>query len=215
MPLSETWVDFLAGWCSGAAAVVVCQPMDTLLTRLQAQTSTSIRPQPLIQQFGIASLWRGSTAMISAVPLQNALLMGGYGMGKSWSFEKDTANVTKNHHNLLPIFMGGCAGGIAQSFLMSPVELIKVQQQVVGSLPVVLKPTTIAFRGLTATLWRDGIPHGVWFVSYEWCKTNMTEEYRGTEGGVVVPLTSGAFAATVAWVCILGIESIGLDQSDL
>ena len=26
----EAWVDFIAGWCSGAAAVIACQPVDTV-----------------------------------------------------------------------------------------------------------------------------------------------------------------------------------------
>eukprot|EP00977_Amphora_coffeiformis_P027118 scaffold33831_cov69-Amphora_coffeaeformis.AAC.1 len=36
MPLSDAWIDFVAGWCSGAAAVICLQPVDTVLTRWQA-----------------------------------------------------------------------------------------------------------------------------------------------------------------------------------
>ena len=33
-------------------------------------------------------------------------------------------------------------------------------------------------RGLVATLLRDGIPHGVWFASYEYCKTEMLQRAK-------------------------------------
>lgn len=214
MPLSDSWIDFLAGWCSGAAAVVAIQPVDTVLTRLQAgrqlaagTTTTYSAARGLIHTVGVGSLWRGSSAMISAVPLQNALLMGGYGMGKRWSSESE------NDEKLAAVFVGGCVGGVLQSFLMSPVELVKVQQQVhveqsalaagqrvVQS--VVQNPATHAWRGLGATLCRDGIPHGVWFVSYEACKNYLESKQKEQKTKTTdwsVPLASGAVAATVAW----------------
>jgi solute carrier family 25 carnitine/acylcarnitine transporter 20/29 len=91
---------------------------------------------------------------------------------------------------------------------MSPVELVKVKQQVIG---VDLIKTTgevsrgllshVGWKGLGATLWRDGIPHGVWFASYQWCKDILESKIGGTprHDSVTIPLTSGAFAATTAW----------------
>ncbi len=221
MTLSETWIDFIAGWASGAVAVMTVQPVDTVLTRLQAgdalvvgSASSNVRVQTrgLVQDFGISSLWRGSSAMISAVPVQNALLMGGYGVGKQWAVTHDSDQST----TLASVFVGGCTGGIVQSFLMSPVELVKVNQQVHATKTAVTATKELwrgftnktSWRGLNATLLRDGIPHGVWFASYEWCKTTMmtTGEIDKKELGgittdqITVPIVSGAFAATVAWV---------------
>lgn len=211
MTLSDSWIDFLAGWCSGGMAVLTIQPVDTVLTRLQAGQrvvampagNTFMAARGLIDTVGVASLWRGSSAMIGAVPIQNALLMGGYGIGKRWGGDSDTA--------LTAIFVGGCVGGVLQSFLMSPVELIKVNQQVHTEQSalaagkqvvhnVLQSPGSGAWRGLGATLLRDGIPHGVWFVAYEVCKNYLEgpEKKEATNWGI--PLTSGAFAATVAWV---------------
>lgn len=209
MTLSETWIDFLAGWASGAVAVLVVQPVDTVLTRAQAQptvmaaaaagtgitTTTS-----LVQQFGVKALWRGSPVMISAVPFQNALLMGGYGVGKEWNLA-----VAGQEASLLNIGIAGTVGGIAQSFLMSPVEYYKVQQQVHFKTAATTTPKFLTSRGLTATLWRDGIPHGVWFASYEYAKTELaqTASLSGTSDSMIqsvgVPMTAGAIAATVAW----------------
>jgi solute carrier family 25 carnitine/acylcarnitine transporter 20/29 len=71
--------------------------------------------------------------------------------------------------------------------------------------------TTLAHRGLTATLMRDGIPHGVWFCSYQYAKDYMTTFSHANNSDNVndssydsyttwtVPLASGAVAAVVAW----------------
>ena len=130
---------------------------------------------------------------------------------------------------------------------MSPVELIKVAQQCGGGVVVVgtaagtaaaagnggvttaattmsltaacrnVIATSTATRGLTATLLRDGIPHGVWFVAYDVCKATMltfnsnnsnnnNEQsliLQSAEDAAAVPvhvsLVSGAVAAAVAW----------------
>jgi len=220
---NEAWVDFVAGWCSGGAAVIACQPIDTILTRLQAgapllgqataaSSLTTLRPR--ISNFGVvSSLWRGSYAMVGAVPVQNALLMSGYGVGKRWSEEHAPDKV------LFGVFVGGCFGGVLQSFLMSPVELIKVKQQVTGDSVVVATSNVArgifspsnkrgAWRGLGATLLRDGIPHGVWFASYEYAKNYLEEENRKVSSPssktlhdeLTIPLLSGSFAATTAWI---------------
>ncbi|OEU18119.1 mitochondrial carrier [Fragilariopsis cylindrus CCMP1102] len=227
---NEWWIDFVAGWVSGAASVIACQPLDTILTRLQAagnkqiQTQafttagTTITGRQLISNYGISSLWKGSSSMIGAVPFQNALLMSGYGFGKRYAAAYDNSN--ENTNTLLPVFIGGCVGGILQSFLMSPIEWIKVNQQI----SITNNSTTTAGgtgtnvtkqflqnksnlwnRGLTATLLRDGIPHGVWFVSYEYCKTILINNNSSSSSSssfyktVTVPIVSGAFAATAAW----------------
>jgi solute carrier family 25 carnitine/acylcarnitine transporter 20/29 len=290
MSSESSWIDFTAGWISGGISTLAIQPVDTILTRMQAnvsihqhqniipsttssctlnkvaatQVSTAsstsaasvmaVRPtsifRSMISNFGITSLWRGSSAMIGAVPIQNAVLMTGYGYGKRWTTGTDDndADAVENSSRsdiLLGVFMGGCVGGILQSFVMSPIELIKVTQQVIGKsglestssvISGLFKPTTFtsssisssgssrgstisAWRGLGATLLRDGIPHGVWFASYEYAKVELTKykqqndinnnnnnnnnnERRSstsTEDEIVIPMLSGAFAATTAW----------------
>eukprot|EP00934_Nitzschia_sp_Nitz4_P008685 Nitzschia sp. Nitz4//scaffold245_size28976//2505//3458//NITZ4_008069-RA/size28976-augustus-gene-0.0-mRNA-1//1//CDS//3329543872//8675//frame0 len=213
MTFSDAWVDFIAGWGSGAAAVVACQPVDTLLTRVQAgeqlvmggNASTNLRVQArgLMSDFGFTSLWRGSSAMIGAVPLQNAMLMGGYGIGKQWAADDSNSTGT-----LLSVFVGGLTGGLVQSFLMSPVELVKVSQQVnvskgvrSASQEVLRGWSSSSWRGLNATLLRDGIPHGVWFASYEVSKDALSQHVEDDSfaAKVQVPIIAGAVAATVAW----------------
>jgi len=230
---NEVLVDLIAGWASGAVSIICCQPIDTILTRIQAKplnfaapkahniggvtsqqfrwnttlpssaSSVSVRSIP---SFG-SGLWRGSFAMIGAIPIQNSLLMAGYGYGKRVSEQQ-----YPDSPNLFGVFIGGIVGGILQSFLMSPVELIKVNQQVhtktsftSASQEVVLGifRKKVAWRGLEATLLRDGIPHGVWFASYEYMKSLLSQELDPESKGdnsSIIALSSGSFAAFTAWL---------------
>eukprot|EP00873_Tetraselmis_striata_P003893 jgi/Tetstr1/424157/TSEL_014763.t1 len=225
-------VDAGAGWASGAASVLLCQPADTILTRLQVASATpsiaaqipggsgAVRNPALTQasrvlmEGGTRALWRGSAPMTMVVPFQNALLFVGYGVGERWG--KKMAAESDDPHasaSLLPVMAGGFVGGVLQSFVVSPIELMKIRQQTLGgSLAATARSirTSIGapalWRGLSATLLRDGMPHGVWFASYEWSKQKMmprtesaSQDSAEAAPPMWVPLTAGAFAATVAW----------------
>lgn len=94
------------------------------------------------------------------------------------------------------------------SFLQ--VELIKVSQQVIGKSASAATATVAtgllsqtAWKGLGATLLRDGIPHGVWFVSYEYAKTELNsfaDDSSAKTKEIAIPMVSGSFAATTAWL---------------
>jgi len=89
-------------------------------------------------------------------------------------------------------------------------KLIKVNQQVIGrsfssATSIVtsgLFSRQVAWRGLGATLLRDGLPHGVWFASYQYSKDYLSQidgtSYPG-KSSAFIPLFSGAFAAFAAW----------------
>lgn len=141
--------------------------------------------------------------MIGAIPFQNAIMMVGYGYGKRWCEQYSPDNV------LLGTFIGGCTAGIAQSFLMSPVELIKINQQVVGkslssATSMVLSGVfskNVAWKGLSATVLRDGIPHGVWFSSFEYFKKYVTQidGVDSSKHAGPIAIVSGSCCALTAW----------------
>lgn len=173
---------------------------------------------------GIRALWRGASPVIAAAPIQNALLMGGYGYGSRY-YSGGADNDASRSKQLGAIFFGGCTGGVLQSFLMSPVELIKVIQQCTNATTgnstynvtqniIRNHSSSTIMSGLNATLLRDGIPHGVWFVSYDMSKVTLmssmssnydtpistTTSVNVENVPVSVSLASGAIAATVAWM---------------
>jgi solute carrier family 25 carnitine/acylcarnitine transporter 20/29 len=148
-----------------------------------------------LETAGMRALWRGASPMITAVPLQNAVLMGGYGGGKRY------AEQYAPEHKLAAVFVGGSTGGFWQSFLMSPVEYIKVTQQCAGGRTAGTAANTMTAssavwkliwqsdgvfwrRGLGATMLRDSIPHGVWFTTYEVTKQELTAYYKSVRDEV-------------------------------
>jgi Mitochondrial carrier protein len=130
--VSEWMVDLMAGWASGAAAVVACQPVDTVLTRWQATPAVAATAAAagnnggwrsltlnLYQTAGWTALWRGASPMITAVPFQNALLMSGYGMGQRFYTGQEDTNTLSRPKQLGAIFVGGCTGGEFLHFSIS------------------------------------------------------------------------------------------------
>jgi hypothetical protein len=128
-PQNEWMADFIAGWVSGAVSIMACQPIDTILTRLQATPATAVLvsgttsttrsdwrliAMDLYRKAGPAALWRGASPVIVATPLQNALLMGGYGFGSRFFVEQnenvENASLSRSKQ-LSAIFVGGCTGG--------------------------------------------------------------------------------------------------------
>ena len=159
--MAENTADFVAGWASGAVATLMTQPVDLVITRLQAGTARSI--SGAISAEPLTALWRGMGPLLAVQPISNALMFVGYGAGKSYA----ERNQLSGGSALLPVFLGGCAGGAAQSLAQSPAELLKVRMQLSGHTHAPSARTLLneggLSRGMTATLWRDVLPHGVWF----------------------------------------------------
>lgn len=167
-------VDAVAGFCAGAACTLIFQPLDTVLTRQQYAGASSMEAAAaVLRRGGGLALWRGATPLIALVPVQNALLMVGYGVGERWGRRVD-------QRSSAPVFVGGCAGGFLQAFVASPFELAKVRRQLFGRPPYHM---ALATRGLHATVHRDAIPHGVWFWVYAECK-RVYGGRRGRDDGV-------------------------------
>ncbi|KAK7238576.1 mitochondrial carrier protein [Aureococcus anophagefferens] len=74
-------IDTLAGWAAGVVCTVAFQPVDTVLTRQQYEVRAAGAASVVLRQGG---LWRGTAPLLALVPLQNALLMVGYGAGERW-----------------------------------------------------------------------------------------------------------------------------------
>ena len=115
----DTAIDTIAGAVAGGVSVVMSQPVDMVLTRLQHATCGT-RPAALAQRLwaegGLRTFWRGAGPLVWCVPMQNALLFAGYGAGERWGGGADAvAPADGVPPTLLPVFVGGCVGGLFQS----------------------------------------------------------------------------------------------------
>jgi len=137
-------IDFLGGFFGGVASTYIGHPLDTVKVRLQTQTKGSVQYRgawhcfrTILKQEKFRGLYKGVTSPLTGIALMNATIFSVYGKTlKSFSEEK-----TINH------WWAGCAAGIAQSVIISPVELIKTQMQIQG----IGKSDMKNYRGWRAT----------------------------------------------------------------
>ncbi|KAI9723593.1 MAG: hypothetical protein M1812_000893 [Candelaria pacifica] len=120
--------DFWAGYISGAAGIVVGNPLDLLKVRLQAGTSAS-SPSPATTVYGrsASSLVKGVTAPILGYGALNALLFVSYNRTLSL-----LGRVSAEPSNAWNIWSAGAVGGLATWVVSAPTELIKCRTQLSG-----------------------------------------------------------------------------------
>lgn len=169
--------DFVAGCVGGSLGVIVGQPMDTIKT-WQQRSNTSIRNTALNllrSEHGHRAFFRGMAFPILTTGMVNCLLFGVYGNHlrelQRRIPDRDERRAALPRH----VFLAGTYAGFIQSFVASPVELIKIRMQCGmnyrNSWHCVrtiyqLEGFRGYFRGLRATILRDVFPYGIYMLSY-------------------------------------------------
>ncbi|TKA79204.1 hypothetical protein B0A49_03189 [Cryomyces minteri] len=122
--------DFFAGYLSGAAGIVIGNPLDLIKTRLQAGSAAEQlgAPRAYGNQFERAStLLRGVTAPILGYGALNAILFVTYNRSLLLLGDEPTAP-----SNAWKIWFSGATGGLATFVVSAPTELVKCRAQFLG-----------------------------------------------------------------------------------
>jgi solute carrier family 25 (mitochondrial carnitine/acylcarnitine transporter), member 20/29 len=218
--------DFWAGYISGAAGIIIGNPLDLIKVRLQAGTSqiTASSPSSYTSQFPSAgSLVRGVTAPVLGYGALNALLF--------MTYNRTTlllAGATSSPPSLWTTWLAGAVGGLATWVVSTPTELVKCRAQ--ASSPT-SSPTpsstsfgiarhilrTEGIRGLyfggVVTALRDSIGYGFYFWSYELgtralaSKTSIPGTGSASAEAARV-LLCGGVAGVVTWASIFPLDVI-------
>ncbi|KAH7091072.1 mitochondrial carrier domain-containing protein [Paraphoma chrysanthemicola] len=213
--------DFWAGYVSGAAGIIIGNPLDLIKTRLQAgkitgnaDTSTAIAtPQGFRGQFENAgTLVRGATAPILGYGALNALLFVTY--NRTLALLHDPTSPT----SFSKIWIAGATGGLASFVVSAPTELIKCRAQVSTE-------RNISSWSITKDVWRnegirglyygggitsvrDAVGYGFYFWSYEWMKQNWTSADDSDRDTAMKVLLCGGLAGIVTWASIFPLDVI-------
>ncbi|GAM86564.1 hypothetical protein ANO11243_045780 [Dothideomycetidae sp. 11243] len=118
--------DFWAGYLSGAAGIIIGNPLDLIKTRLQAGPSNS--PPPALNgpasSSGLGTLVKGAAAPVLGYGALNALLFMTYNR-VMFAMGDDPAAP----HSLGKTWAAGAAAGLATYVVSTPTELIKCRVQ--------------------------------------------------------------------------------------
>jgi solute carrier family 25 carnitine/acylcarnitine transporter 20/29 len=212
--------DFWAGYISGAAGILIGNPLDLIKVRLQAGTPSLIStPTSYASQFSSAgSLIRGATAPILGYGALNALLFVTY--------NRTSAVLSSSMPGVSPglwtTWVAGAIGGLATWVVSTPTELVKCRAQISSS------PTAASSWGITkgilrregirglyfggvVTALRDSIGYGFYFWSYEvstrFMMSKVRERGSDTEEAAKV-LLCGGLAGVVTWTSIFPLDAI-------
>lgn len=212
--------DFWAGYISGAAGIIIGNPLDLIKVRLQAGASIAARsPSSYTRQFPSAeSLVRGATAPILGYGALNALLFMTYNRTKLL-----LAGPISTPSSLWAAWLAGAVGGLATWVVSTPTELVKCRAQ--ASSPTSTASSTSlsigreilcteGIRGLyfggVVTALRDSIGYGFYFWSYELNTRTLSSQSSGSTPSAEAArvLLCGGIAGVVTWASIFPLDVI-------
>merc|ERR1711892_731472 len=166
-------LDFIAGSCGGSAGIFTGDPFDTVKVLMQTQktgnqqkyftTFQTIRR--VSTEEGFLRLYRGLSTPLCTVALTNAVTFGVYGIvARQWG-----------NSSVLEVARNGAFAGFVRSFVISPIEVVKIQQQVHpsrGLRDIAREVRQVAgwkgfTRGYTTTLSREPVAFCCYFSSFE------------------------------------------------
>lgn len=231
-------IDFWAGYVSGAASIVVGNPLDLLKVRLQSTHKTI--PAARAQRWqSLRALAAGLPAPVMTYGALNALLFTSYNRCLKAFNPGDYQGIGHGGNQKYPLwahFLAGSAAGFATFFISTPTEYIKCRAQVAdtssfshpmemigkdrSSFSIAMR--TLKERGIkgiflggTITSLRDAIGYGFWFATYEASKELYdkhwemhSEDARIPNNEVVKVLLCGGVAGVATWTCVYPLDVI-------
>ena len=155
----EFAVNGFSGSLSAAAGIFIGSPFDVVKTLLQTRrrnggelmTSATMNScvKSIWNNAGIRGFFRGALINgIGQIP-NNIIVYGVYGSSLRCLTKENTLN-----HDLSTIYLAGCFSGFVQSLVLTPFELVKIQQQIFGISLQACAKKFIKTNGLCRGLYR-------------------------------------------------------------
>lgn len=210
------FVEFIAGWISGAVGLVVGHPLDTVKVRLQTQSIYSGIYDCVLKTYtheGFHGFFKGMAFPALSIAVSNAVSFGSYSNALGY--------LTQSHHRtsqppLTAVFLAGCFSGASQLLVAAPIDLVKVRLQnqtekrsgvhmkyrgPIHCVAVILREDGLRglFRGFWALALRDIPCFGLYFLPYELTCRMLSE--KGKQPGTFAVLMGGGVAGVVTWSC--------------
>jgi hypothetical protein len=174
---------FIYGYLSGMAGIIVSHPFDTLKTNIQEN-----KPIPRT----LRGLYSGIGPPMIGVGLEKSVVFGVY---------YNTIKYTDSP------FISGALSGLSASFVVTPFERIKILLQTSQKIERSMFHRSFLFQGLSATLYRETPGFGIYFSTYQYLKdTYLTYKNETRE---IEHILSQEMAESFHESCILHAENTG------
>ncbi|GAO48114.1 hypothetical protein G7K_2299-t2 [Saitoella complicata NRRL Y-17804] len=212
--------DFIAGYLSGIAGLLIGSPLDIIKVRLQASTisqharpPTNAEPPPAFTT--TSSYFRGVLAPLVGLGALNALLFVSYGKTLEILSPPPGASAGTEFgiERQLAVYSAGAVAGLACCLITTPTELIKCRTQVHSNNSLLIARTIWRteglrglYRGVCITSLRDAIGYGFYFWGYEGLKVVLLEGTGDDEVSRV--LVAGGLAGCLSWASILPLDVV-------
>ncbi|XP_013865395.1 solute carrier family 25 member 47-A [Austrofundulus limnaeus] len=211
-------IDFLSGSVAGACGVAVGYPLDTVKVRIQTQRQFTGLYHCVVETLsneGLHGFFKGMLLPMTTVSLTSSVVFGTYRNCLQCMKQARGADCVPN--TKLEVFLAGLAGGIAQTSVMSPGDVVKVRLQCqteskrrgakvlkyhgpVHCLLSIVRDEGFRglYRGALPLMLRDGPSYATYFLTY-------TTIYEWLSGGSMKKLDwkgvmlAGGIAGMAGW----------------
>lgn len=212
--------DFVSGSFAGACGVAVGYPLDTVKVRIQTQKQFSGVYQCAVATFsneGVHGFFKGMSLPITTVSMTSSVVFGTY--RNCLQCLSQARGAASGSNTKLEVFLSGLAGGIAQTSVMSPGDIVKVRLQCqteskrggtstskpryrgpVHCLLSIIKEEGFLglYKGALPLMLRDGPSFATYFLTYATICDWLTDGSKNGLGWGAVML-AGGFAGMAGW----------------
>lgn len=212
---------FASGGFGGICAVLSGHPFDLVKVRLQTgvYNTTSECIKQTLAKDGLRGFYRGVLPPLIGVTPMFAVSFWGYDVGK-----KLVGNYTGRNaetFTITDISTAGFISAIPTTLVAAPFERVKVMMQIqdgskkssMGSVIAEMYKTggiRSIFKGSAATLARDGPGSALYFATYEYLKTKLSNPNQDLS--LFAIMTAGGFAGVSMWLGVFPIDTIKSTQ---
>jgi solute carrier family 25 carnitine/acylcarnitine transporter 20/29 len=147
---------FYKGAVSGATGLLCSHPVDTIKTNVQNGTKI---------KWGIRSLYKGVTPPLIGMGLEKAIVFGVY--------QNTYKKLQTDSSELLKRALAGATAGFACSFVVTPVDRLKILYQTNQTLDKM--KIGMLYRGFSNTMTREMPGFAIYFNVYDYLKSSVVQ----------------------------------------
>jgi solute carrier family 25 carnitine/acylcarnitine transporter 20/29 len=169
--------DFFYGLCGGFSGTIISHPFDTIKTRVQTNTVSTIK-----QAVQMKNLYSGLTAPLIGIMFEKSIVFGFYEKSKQYGFSN---------------FTSGLIGGFMSTIVVTPIDRIKINlQNKEKNIKSILNPRNL-YKGFTPTIFRETPGFGIYFYTYN----KLTERFNAGSN-LAKSFMFGSLSGLSAWIFI-------------